>query len=165
MAKAAKKVESNGFNIGDKAPVFSMNTDAGGKVSLKDFLGKKNVVLYFYPKDDTPGCTLEAKDFSELAAGFKKADTVIIGVSKDTVKSHDTFKSKYCLPFTLGSDGDGSVCEAYGVWVEKSMYGKKYMGIQRATFLIDKKGIIAGVWPKVSVTGHAAEVLKVAQSL
>ncbi|MFZ4125578.1 MAG: thioredoxin-dependent thiol peroxidase [Rickettsiales bacterium] len=165
MAKAAKKIETSSLSVGDKAPAFSMVTDGGGKVSLKDFSGKKNVVLYFYPKDDTPGCTTEAKDFSDLDAKFKKADTVIIGVSKDPVKSHDKFKTKYCLPFTLGSDEDGSVCEAYGVWVEKSMYGKTYMGIQRATFLIDKKGAVVAIWPKVSVTGHAAEVLKAAQSL
>ncbi|MBN8543242.1 MAG: thioredoxin-dependent thiol peroxidase [Alphaproteobacteria bacterium] len=165
MAKAAKKIESSSLNVGDKAPAFSMATDGGGNVALKDYAGKKNVVLYFYPKDDTPGCTTEAKDFSDLDAKFKKTDTVIIGVSKDPVKSHDKFKTKYCLPFTLASDEDGSVCEAYGVWVEKSMYGKKYMGIQRATFLIDKKGSVAAVWPKVSVTGHAAEVLKTAESL
>ncbi len=165
MAKAAKKIDSAALEVGDTAPAFSMATDGGSKVSLKDFAGKKNVVLYFYPKDDTPGCTVEAKDFRDLYAKFKKADTVIIGVSKDSVKSHDKFKTKHCLPFTLGSDEDGAVCEAYGVWVEKSMYGKKYMGIQRATFLIDKKGAIAAVWPKVSVTGHAAEVLKAAESL
>jgi len=166
MATTAKKTESTSLiNEGDKAPAFSMPTDGGKDATLASFKGKKNVVLYFYPKDDTPGCTVEAKDFRDLQAKFDKADTVIIGVSKDSVKSHDKFKDKYSLSFTLGSDEDVSVCGAYGVWVEKSMYGKKYMGINRATFLIDKSGTVAKVWPKVSVTGHAAEVLKAAQSL
>lgn len=144
--------------VGAKAPNFSAATDGAGKASLKDFAGKK-LVLYFYPKDDTPGCTTEANDFRTLMDDFTKANTVVLGVSKDSVKSHDKFKDKYCLPFGLLSDEDGKICEAYGVWVEKSMYGKKYMGIQRATFLIDEAGKIAAVWPKVSVTGHAKEVL------
>lgn len=121
-------------------------------------------MLYFYPKDDTPGCTTEAKDFASLAKQFDKADTVIIGISKDDLKSHDKFRAKYDLPFALASD-DSGIAEAFGVWGEKSMYGKKYMGIVRSTFLIDKKGKIAKAWPKVSVTGHAAEVLKAAQAL
>ncbi|MBX9726747.1 MAG: peroxiredoxin, partial [Rickettsiales bacterium] len=124
----------------------------------------KPVVLYFYPKDDTPGCTTEAKDFASLAKQFEKADTVIIGISKDDLKSHDKFRTKYDLPFALASD-DSGIAEAFGVWGEKNMYGKKYMGIVRSTFLIDKKGNIAKSWPKVSVTGHAAEVLKAAQEL
>lgn len=153
------------LTTGNKAPVFTLAANGDITISSKDFLEKKNLVLYFYPKDDTPGCTTEAKDFRDLSAKFTQANTVIIGVSKDPVKSHDKFKEKYCLPFILGSDEDGAVCEAYGVWIEKNMYGKKYMGIQRATFLIDKKGVIAHIWPKVSVTGHAVEVLKVAQTL
>lgn len=165
MATTAKKITQTELAAGASAPAFTMATDSAGKVSLKDYAGEKNVVLYFYPKDDTPGCTVEANDFRLLRDKFDKADTVIIGVSKDSVKSHDKFKDKHCLPFTLGSDEDGTVCEAYGVWVEKSMYGKKYMGIQRATFLIDKKGKLANIWPKVSVPNHAAEVLKAAESL
>lgn len=149
---------------GASAPTFDMAANNGSRISLSALAGK-NVVLYFYPKDDTPGCTIEAKDFRDMIKDFDKANTIIIGVSKDSVKSHDKFKEKYCLPFTLGADEDGSVCEAYGVWVEKSMYGKKYMGIQRATFLIDSKGILRHIWPKVSVDGHVKEVLKTAQSL
>ena len=122
-------------------------------------------MIYFYPKDDTPGCTLEAKDFRDMMKDFEAANTVIIGVSKDSVKSHDKFKEKYCLPFPLGSDEDGSVCEAYGTWVEKSMYGKKYMGIQRDTFLIDRTGKLAKIWRKVSVDGHAKSVLDAAKGL
>jgi peroxiredoxin Q/BCP len=133
-------------------------------VSLAKLKGK-NVVLYFYPKDDTPGCTIEAKDFRDLMKDFEKNNTTIIGLSKDDVKSHDKFKEKFCLPFTLASDTDGSTCEAYGVWVEKSMYGKKYMGIERTTFLIDKQGKIAQIWGKVKVEGHAKEVLEAAQGL
>lgn len=162
MTATAKK--ENSLAKGDKAPSFAMDTNDGEHVTL-DSLKGKNVVLYFYPKDDTPGCTIEAKDFRDLYEEFEKANTVIIGVSKDSVKSHEKFKDKYCLPFPLGADEDGKVCEAYGVWVEKSMYGKKYMGIQRATFLIDDKGIIQQIWPKVSVKGHAKEVLDAARSL
>ena len=166
MATAAKKTEvTSALNEGDKAPAFTLATSGGGKFSMAEAKGKKNVVLYFYPKDDTPGCTVEAKDFRDLKAKFDKADTLVIGVSKDSVKSHDKFTDKYSLTFDLGSDEDGAVCNAYGVWLEKSMYGKKYMGINRATFLIDKSGKVAKVWPKVSVTGHAAEVLEAAQSL
>lgn len=153
------------LKIGAKAPEFEMPTDGGGNVSLKEFKGKKNVVLYFYPKDDTSGCTLEAQGFRDKQKEFDKADTVIIGVSKDSVKSHDKFKDKYSLTFTLGSDEDVSVCENYGVWVEKSMYGRKYMGIQRDTFLIDKDGKIAAVWNKVKVPGHVEEVLEEAKKL
>lgn len=143
---------------GDAAPAFDMAASNGKRVKLSDFSGK-NVVLYFYPKDDTPGCTIEAKDFRDLMGDFEKKNTVIIGVSKDSLKSHDKFKDKYCLPFLLGSDEDGAVCEAYGTWVEKSMYGKKYMGIQRDTFLIDGSGTIKRIWRKVSVDGHAKEAL------
>lgn len=164
MAQAAT-VADNALSVGDKAPDFTMSTDGAGSVSLSQFKGAQQVVLYFYPKDDTPGCTIEAKDFRDLSDAFAAADTVIIGVSKDNVKSHDKFKEKFCLPFTLASDEDVSVCQNYGVWVEKSMYGKKYMGINRATFLIDKQGKIAAVWPKVKIEGHAADVLKAAQAL
>ena len=149
---------------GKKAPAFSMPTDGGGKVALKDLKGKK-VVLYFYPKDDTPGCTKEACGFRDNLPDFSKIDAEIIGVSKDPVAKHDKFKAKYELPFTLASDEDGKVCEAYGTWVEKSMYGKKYMGIDRATFLIDETGKIAKIWRKVKVPGHVEEVLAAAKEL
>ncbi|MES2984963.1 MAG: peroxiredoxin [Pseudomonadota bacterium] len=149
---------------GTTAPVCSLVLTGGSTADLASYRGKKNVVLYFYPKDDTSGCTAEAKDFAELLPQFDKADTVIIGISKDPMKSHDTFKAKYELPFALASD-DSGIAEAFGVWAEKSMYGKKYMGIVRSTFLIDKKGSVAKAWPKVSVPGHAAEVLKAAQGL
>lgn len=150
---------------GDMAPEFTLPTDGDGTVSLADLKGSKKVVLYFYPKDDTPGCTVEAKDFRDAMADFEKAGTVIIGISKDAVSKHNKFKEKYCLPFTLVSDAESDVCERYGQWVEKSMYGKKYMGINRATFLIGKDGKIAKLWPKVKIEGHAQEVLKAAQSL
>jgi len=150
--------------LGRKAPAFTMPTDGGGKISLKDLKGQK-VVLYFYPKDDTPGCTKEACGFRDALPDFSKIDAVIIGVSKDTVAKHDKFKDKYDLPFTLASDEDGKVCEAYGTWVEKSMYGRKYMGIDRSTFLIDDQGVLRGEWRKVKVKGHVEEVLEAAQAL
>ena len=152
------------LNAGDKAPDFTMATDGGGSVSLAGLKGKK-VILYFYPKDDTPGCTKEACGFRDNLPDFTGIDAEIIGVSKDSVAKHDKFKAKYELPFTLASDEDGSVCEAYGTWVEKSMYGKKYMGIDRATFLIDADGKIAQVWRKVKVPGHVEEVLEAAKGL
>lgn len=152
------------LKTGDKAPTFDLPTDSGGQVNLAKLAGK-NVVLYFYPKDDTPGCTIEAKDFRDLKADFDVSNTVIIGLSRDDVKSHDKFKQKFCLPFQLASDEDGKVCEAYGVWVEKSMYGKKYMGIERTTVLIDTQGKIAQLWNKVKVEGHAKEVLEAAKAL
>jgi len=151
-------------NEGDKAPAFSMPTDGGGTVSLKDLKGRP-VVLYFYPKDSTPGCTTEACAFRDLMPDFSKIDAEIIGVSKDSVKRHDNFKAKNELPFTLASDEDGDVCETYGVWVEKSMYGRKFMGIERATFLIDGKGKVRKVWRKVKVSGHAEEVLEATRAL
>jgi peroxiredoxin Q/BCP len=150
--------------LGKKAPAFTMPTDGGGKISLKDLKGQK-VVLYFYPKDDTPGCTKEACGFRDALPDFTKVDAVIIGVSKDTVAKHDKFKDKYDLPFTLASDEDGKVCEAYGTWVEKNMYGRKYMGIERSTFLIDEQGVLRGEWRKVKVKGHVEEVLEAAQAL
>ncbi|MFM9864534.1 MAG: peroxiredoxin [Micropepsaceae bacterium] len=149
---------------GGKAPAFTLETDGGKKVSLKDFAGKP-IVLYFYPKDDTPGCTKEALDFSASAAAFKKAGAAVIGVSKDSVASHDKFKKKHTLSLILASDPEGEVIESYGSWVEKSMYGRKYMGIDRSTFLIDGKGRLAKIWRKVKVPGHVEEVLAVTKSL
>ena len=148
---------------GDAAPDFDLPSDGGGHVRLADFKGK-TLVLYFYPKDDTSGCTSEAQAFAAAADDFKKAGAAVVGVSKDSAKSHDKFKAKYDLNFPLGSDAEGKAVEAYGVWVEKSMYGRKYMGIERATYLIDGAGRIAKVWRKVKVTGHAAEVLKATQA-
>ncbi len=150
--------------IGKAAPNFNKPTDGGGSLSLKDLKGRK-VILYFYPKDDTPGCTKEACGFRDSLPDFSGAGAEIVGVSKDSAAKHDKFKDKYDLPFTLVSDDDGSICEAYGTWVEKSMYGKKYMGIDRATFLIDEKGVVRQVWRKVKVTGHVEEVLEAARSL
>jgi peroxiredoxin len=149
---------------GDKAPDFDLPADGGGQVKLADFAGKK-LVLYFYPKDDTSGCTTEAKAFTEAAGDFAAAGATVVGVSRDPVKSHDKFKAKYDLNLTLGADVEGAVTEAYGVWVEKSMYGRQYMGIERATFLIDGAGQVAKVWRKVKVPGHAAEVLAAVKAL
>jgi peroxiredoxin Q/BCP len=150
--------------IGDKAPDFTAPTDGGGKVSLRDFAGQ-NVVLYFYPKDDTPGCTKEACGFRDSLPDFTGVNAAILGVSKDKPEKHDKFKAKYDLPFTLVSDEDGKICETYGTWIEKSMYGRKYMGIDRATFLIDGKGRIREIWRKVKVKGHVEAVLKAASAL
>jgi peroxiredoxin Q/BCP len=152
------------LKVGDKAPDFTLPSDGGGKVSLKAHRGKA-VVLYFYPKDDTSGCTAEACAFRDALPDFSKIKAAVIGISRDSVASHDKFKTKYSLPFPLVSDEEGKVCEAYGTWVEKSMYGRKYMGIERATFLIDGKGTIRHIWRKVKVPGHAEEVLEAAQAL
>lgn len=146
------------LNEGSTAPGFTLKDDAGEDVSLKDFKGK-TVVLYFYPKDDTPGCTKEACDFRDNEKQFKKKDAVILGVSADPVESHGKFKKKYGLPFQLLSDPDKKMIQSYGVWKEKSMYGKKYMGIERTTFVIGPDGKIVKIYPKVSVTGHIEEVL------
>jgi peroxiredoxin len=146
------------LEAGDKAPSFSLATDGDGQVSLKDFSGKP-LVLYFYPKDDTSGCTREATDFSAELAKFKKLGVSILGVSKDTIAAHAKFRTKHKLTITLGSDPEGKVIESYGVWVEKTLYGRTYMGIERATFLIDGKGKISRIWRKVKVAGHAEEVL------
>ncbi len=164
---AAKKISptSSILRDGDRAPSCDLTITGDQRINLSSYQGKKNVVLYFYPKDDTPGCTTEAKDFSALHSDFESADTVVIGISKCEMKSHDKFKEKYSLPFGLASDAKTDTAEQFGVWGEKSMYGKTYMGIVRSTFLIDKTGKIAKAWPKVSVTGHAAEVLKEAQKL
>ncbi len=165
MTNASAAQKSSSMPVaGETAPTFDLPATGGGNVSLEKLKGK-NVVLYFYPKDDTPGCTIEAKDFRDLMKDFESANTTIVGLSKDDIKSHDKFREKFCLPFTLASDEDGATCEAYGVWVEKSMYGKKYMGIERATFLIDSKGAIAKVWPKVKVEGHAQDVLDAVKAL
>ncbi|MGE0716924.1 MAG: peroxiredoxin [Alphaproteobacteria bacterium] len=150
--------------IGKPAPAFTMPTDGNGKVSLAGLKGK-NVILYFYPKDDTSGCTAEACGFRDALPDFSKIDAVIVGVSKDSVASHDKFKAKYDLPFILASDTDTGVTEKYGAWVEKSMYGRKYMGIERATFLIDAKGVVRGIWRKVKVPGHVDAVLKAVEAL
>ena len=149
---------------GAKAPAFTLPRDGGGKVALKDFAGR-TLVLYFYPKDDTSGCTKEAIAFTELAPKFEKAGAAIVGVSKDSVAKHEKFKEKYDLGVVLGSDEAGAMLERYGVWVEKSMYGRKYMGIERSTFLIDAKGVIRKIWRKVKVPGHADEVLAAVKSL
>jgi peroxiredoxin Q/BCP len=152
------------LKAGDAAPDFDLPADGGGRVRLADFKGRP-VVLYFYPKDDTPGCTNEAKGFSEVAGDFAKAGAAVVGVSKDSAARHDKFKAKYGLGFPLGSDADGAVIAAYGSWVEKSLYGRQYMGIDRSTFLIDGQGRIARVWRKVKVPGHVAQVLAAAQAL
>jgi thioredoxin-dependent peroxiredoxin len=149
---------------GQKAPPFSLATDGGGKISLGDLTGAP-FVLYFYPKDDTSGCTKEAIDFSGAAAKFKKLGISVVGVSKDSVVAHDKFKAKHKLKVTLASDPDGGVIDSYGSWVEKSMYGRKYMGIDRSTFLVDGKGKIARIWRKVKVPGHVEEVLAAAKDL
>jgi peroxiredoxin Q/BCP len=144
---------------GDKAPDFKATDDQGAPISLKDLRGKK-IVLYFYPKDDTSGCTKEACDFQNNIQKFKKMGVLVLGVSPDSEKSHAKFKNKYELSFPLIVDEDKSIAEAYGVWQEKSMYGRKYMGIVRTTFIIDEKGKIAKVFPKVKVTNHVSEVLE-----
>lgn len=151
-------------NEGDKAPDFTLETDGGGTISLEACKGRP-VVLYFYPKDDTSGCTKEAIAFTGLAAEFDALDTSVIGISPDTVASHDKFKAKHALSVMLGADIEKTVAEAYGVWVEKSMYGRKYMGVERATFLIDGNGRIARAWRKVKVPGHAEAVLEAAKEL
>lgn len=151
-------------DTGDRAPDFDLPTDGGGSLSLKDLKGRK-VALYFYPKDDTSGCTKEAEAFRDAKHKFDRAKTTIVGVSRDSVARHDNFKAKYGLPFALVSDGETALCQAYGVWVEKSMYGRKYMGIERATFLIDEKGVIREIWRKVKVAGHAEAVLEAAKAL
>jgi peroxiredoxin Q/BCP len=150
--------------VGSKAPAFQLPRDGGGSVSLADFEGRK-LVVYFYPKADTPSCTREAIDFSRLRADFQKAGTDIVGVSADPVEAQDKFRDKHDLKLPLLSDEAHRTLEAYGVWGKKSMYGRTFMGISRATFLIGPDGRIARVWPKVKVDGHAAEVLAAAKAL
>jgi peroxiredoxin Q/BCP len=152
------------LTTGAKAPAFTLQRDGGTTVSLKDFKGR-NLVLYFYPKADTPGCTKEAIAFSGLRTAFAKAGAEILGVSADSVQAQDKFKSKHKLKIALASDETKEMLEAYGAWGEKSMYGRKYMGIIRKTFLIDGEGRIVRIWPKVSVPGHAEEVLEAAKAL
>jgi thioredoxin-dependent peroxiredoxin len=155
---------STALAAGAKAPDFTVTGDDGRTVSLKDFRGRK-LVLYFYPKADTPGCTREAIAFSALKGAFAKADTAILGVSADPVKAQDAFRRKHKLAIALGSDEAHAMLTAYGVWGEKSMYGRTYMGVTRATFLIGPDGRIARAWPKVKVDGHAEDVLAAAQAL
>ena len=149
---------------GKKAPDFAAPTDGAKTLKLSDLRGRP-VVLYFYPKDDTPGCTTEACGFRDAAPDFKKLKAQIVGVSKDNVARHDKFKAKYGHNFPLVSDEDGKICGKYGTWIEKSLYGRKYMGIDRATFLIDKNGVVARIWRKVKVAGHVEAMLAAAKAL
>ncbi len=152
------------LEVGDKAPEFQLPADDGSLVKLAKLKGR-TVVLYFYPKDDTSGCTREAKDFTDLAPAFAKAGAEVYGISPDSVKSHDKFRCKHGLAVRLLSDEEKTAATAYGVWVEKSMYGKKYMGVERSTFLVDGKGKLARIWRKVSVPDHAEEVLQAVKAL
>jgi peroxiredoxin Q/BCP len=150
-------------SVGDAAPDFTLPRDGGGEVSLADFRGRK-LVVFFYPKDDTSGCTKEAVAFSDRLADFEAVGIGIVGISKDSMRSHDRFKAKHALQVTLLSDEGSDVCELFGVWRERSMYGRKFMGIERSTFLIDEAGTVLRVWHKVKVPGHAEEVLDAAQN-
>jgi peroxiredoxin Q/BCP len=150
------------LSIGNQAPEFSLPSDGGGTVSLSDFRGR-NLVLYFYPKDDTPGCTKEAIGFTESKSEFEALNTSILGVSKDTVAKHDKFIAKHDLQISLGSDETGEMIDSYGAWVEKNMYGKKYMGIERATYLIGPEGNVLEIWRKVRVKDHVTNVLAAVQ--
>lgn len=163
-AGTAKDATPTLLQAGDRAPVFDLPGAGGEKVSLGAFRGKK-VVLYFYPKDDTSGCTKEAIEFNALRDKFANAKTVVVGMSPDSAKSHDKFRAKYELALPLASDESKEALLAYGVWVEKSMYGRKYMGVERSTFLIDADGKIARIWRKVKVPGHAEEALAAAKAL
>jgi peroxiredoxin Q/BCP len=149
--------------VGQPAPDLTIVTDEGQR-ALADYQGKA-MVLYFYPKDDTSGCTSEAHQFRDAIDDFTQAGAVILGASKDSVASHQKFRAKHALPFELASDTEGALCEAFGVWKEKSMYGRKYMGIERSTFLIDANGIVVKEWRKVKVTGHAKDVLNAVKAL
>jgi thioredoxin-dependent peroxiredoxin len=150
--------------VGKKAPNFTLPTDGGGKIKLSELAGKP-VVLYFYPKDNTSGCTKQACDFRDAMPDFRKVKATVIGISKDSVKSHDGFKAKQKLNFPLAADEDGKVCEAYDSWIEKSLYGRKYMGIDRSTFLIDGKGVVRQIWRKVKVPGHVEQVIAALKAL
>ena len=156
---------SKAFEIGDTVPDFSAPATSELNFKLSNYKGKSNLVIYFYPKDSTPGCTTEGKDFSSHYAKFQSLDTEIFGISKDTMKRHDNFKAKQEFPFELISDESGEVCELFGVWQLKKNFGKEYMGIVRSTFLIDKEGIVQQVWDKVRVKGHADEVLEAVKGL
>ncbi|ASQ03956.1 peroxiredoxin [Sinorhizobium meliloti WSM1022] len=153
-----------GLGQGDVAPEFELPRDGGGSISLAALRGKP-IVLFFYPKDDTKACTEEAISFSALAKEFQEAGIALVGISPDSAKSHDRFTKKHGLTVALGADEDKAAANAYGVWVEKSMYGRKYMGVERTTFLIDRQGVISRVWEKVKVPGHADEVLAAAKTL
>jgi thioredoxin-dependent peroxiredoxin len=161
---AYSAVEPAAPAVGTAAPQFRLQDQAGAWHDSSEYRGKW-LVLYFYPKDDTPGCTTQACGFRDSAAAYKKLKAQVVGISKDSVARHDKFKAKYQLNFPLVSDEDGKICEKYGTWIEKSLYGRKYMGIDRATFLIDPKGIVRGIWHKVKVDGHVDAVLKAAQAL
>ena len=163
-AKKTAPVDDRTPQLGDKVPAFKMSATHLGSVSASSLKGKA-YVLYFYPKDDTSGCTTEACGFRDAMPDFDKLGVTVIGVSKDSMASHQKFANKHDLNFPLGSDEDGSVCEAFGVWVQKSMYGRSYMGIERSTFLIDAKGIVRAVWRKVSVTGHVDAVQEAIDAL
>jgi len=151
------------INVGDKAPQLTVDTGEGGRVDLAS--PDQPLVLYFYPKDDTSGCTREAQDFTAMAADFADAGVKVVGISRDPRKSHDKFIAKYGLKVPLASDEDGAISDAFGTWVEKSMYGRKYMGMERATYLIGADGTVLKAWRKVKVPGHAQEVLKAAREL
>jgi thioredoxin-dependent peroxiredoxin len=163
-AIGVKKGMGMAISLGGKAPSFTLQTDSGGTMSVNDLEGRITV-LFFYPKDDTTGCTLEAKDFSERTSDFHKIGAEVIGISPDGVKSHGKFKNKHGLSITLLSDESKDTIAAYGLWVEKSMYGRKYMGVARTTLLLDPDGKVARIWEKVKVPGHAAEVLEEARLL
>lgn len=149
---------------GQSVPKFSIPTDDAGNISSDGLMGRK-YVIYFYPKDDTPGCTTEAKGFTEMKAEFDATGVTVVGISKDTLAKHEKFRAKHELSVLLGSDEDGTVCDAFGVWVEKNMYGRKYMGIERATFLMDAEGIVQRIWRKVKVKGHVEAVLEAAKEM
>ncbi len=155
---------SSTLKVGQAAPDFELPGAGGATVRLKDLLGK-SVVLYFYPKDDTSGCTKEAIEFNRLRSAFAEAGAEIVGVSPDSAASHDKFRAKHGLELSLAADEDKRMLEAYGVWTEKSMYGRKYMGVERTTVLLDREGRVARVWEKVKVAGHADEVLAAARGL
>ena len=153
------------IEIGKPVANFSAAATGDQTISLADFHGKKNVVLYFYPKDSTPGCTTEGQNFRDLIDAFEKADTVVLGVSRDSIRKHENFKAKQNFPFELLSDPEETLCNQFDVIKEKNMYGKKYMGIERSTFLINRQGLLAAEWRKVKVKGHVDEVLTAAQAL
>ena len=152
------------LDIGDTLPDMTFATDGGGEISTASLRGR-NSILYFYPKDNTSGCTAEACDFRDAVEDFRTVNATVIGVSKDSVRKHDNFKAKNNLPFTLISDEDGTLCELFGVWQEKKLYGRTYMGVTRSTFLIDEVGVVREAWRKVRVKGHVAAVLAAAQAL
>lgn len=152
------------LDVGAPAPDFTLPATGGAPITLSQFRGKK-VIVYFYPKDDTPGCTKEACGFRDATPDFAGADAVVIGISKDSVASHDKFRGKYDLPFLLAADTEGTVTESFGSWVEKINYGKRYMGIERSTFVIDREGIVRAVWRKVKVDGHVDKVLEAVKAL